>query len=43
MLFFGDVAGSKFGQHVHHQFLIGHIITKVLLLEAFEVFVFTGG
>ena len=38
-----DVGGGKFCQHVHDELLIGHIVTKVLFVEALEVLVFFGG
>jgi hypothetical protein len=43
VFFFGDIAGGEFCQHVHHQFLVGHIVTKVFLLKAFETLVFSCG
>ena len=43
VLFLGDIGGGQFGQHIHDEFLIGHIVTKVLFVEALEVLVFLGG
>ena len=33
---FGDVGGGQFGQHIHYQFFVGHVVAKVLLAKALE-------
>ena len=43
VLFLSDVTGGKFGQHIHHQLLISHIVAEIFLFETFEVLVFAGG
>ncbi len=40
---FGDVGGGQFGQHIHYQFFIGHVVAKVLLAKTLEALVFSGG
>ena len=39
---FGDACSGEFGKHIEHQFLIGHIIPQILLLQTLVLLILLG-